>query len=362
MVDALQRCLDDGIARGLPGVSAAIARGDEIVWSGVAGDGVDGAMRFGIGSITKPFVAVIILQLVAEGRLRLDQPIDALLGAAVDRIANSRTVTVAHLLGHRSGIPSWEFVPSWIREGRGADLDVGRLWGKADTLRYIHDLPATAPAGEAADYSNSNYTLLGLIIEAVAGNDLTHELRRRILGPLGLVDVHLEGFDPEPSAPGPRRYHWATDAYRDVAGLNAAFPEVRPGLVDVSASNLSVEWAAGGLVATASDLARFGAALRDGRLLDTAGMAAMQGWDATIHGREFGLGLYRERRSDGSWIGHDGGVLGYEATLFWIEGLDLTVAALANAGPMHSGPVPVRLYEITRSDRFVAALRALAAG
>lgn len=365
--DLLQARLEAGIARGIPGLSAAVVRGGELVWTGVAGlADVQGAqpvtapMPFGIGSITKPFVAVIALQLVAEKRLRLDDSLATLLGPAVQHIANAGSATVAHLLGHRSGIPSWEFVPAWIRDGRGAALDTTRLWGKTDTLRYIFDAPAVAPAGEAADYSNTNYTLLGLIIEKITGNDLVDELRARILDPLGLGNTFLEGFEPATPGPTPRRYHWATETFRKDAGIHPSFSEVRPGLIDVSASNLSVEWAAGGMVASAADLARFGAALRNGKLLDPQGMARMQQWDARIIERDFGLGIYRDCWPDGTTlIGHDGGVLGFTATLFWIAGTDLTVAALSNVGKMHSGAVPASLHDVTRQRDFLDAVQML---
>ncbi len=134
---ALQGLLDGGVAEGIPGLSAAVATSDGLVWTGVAGSAdletgvpVSPDMLFGIGSITKTFVAVVILQLVEEGLLDLNATSAGLLGSAVDGIPNADEATVAQLLNHTGGVPSWEDDPVWISDGRGATLDVSRIWGK----------------------------------------------------------------------------------------------------------------------------------------------------------------------------------------------------------------------------------------
>lgn len=184
-----------------------------MVWTGVAGMAdvqagtpVRPDMLFGVGSITKTFAAVVILQLVEEGRLDLHAT------AAV-------------------------------------------CWGRR--LRAFRTR---------------------MVIEKVTGHEAVDEIHRRILAPLGLDDIHLEGFDPVPQDRLPHRYHWATPVFHQDAGVNAAFPEVRPGLIDASRSNLSVEWTGGGMVATARDLALSTVALRDGRLLKPESMKFMTEW------------------------------------------------------------------------------------
>src|SRR5947207_10330715 len=137
-------CLNEAVSHGIPGISVAIATGEGLLWTGTPGvarfgrsEPVRPEMLFGIGSITKTFVAVVILQLVQEGRLCLDATAASILGVAVKDIANADRATISHLLNHSSGIPSWEHDPAWIREGRGDLLEIKRLWGKEDTLRYI---------------------------------------------------------------------------------------------------------------------------------------------------------------------------------------------------------------------------------
>jgi D-serine dehydratase len=357
----LQSLLDDGVSLGIPGVSAAVATRDAVVWTGTSGasdlqtgEPVRADMLFGIGSITKTFLAVVTLQLVEEARLRLSDNIAGVLGDVVRGIANAEQATIAQLLNHTSGVPSWEDDPVWIRDGRGASLDVDRVWGKPDTLAYIKGHPPAAMPGEIYSYSNTNYTLLGLIIEKVTGADAVGEIHERILKPLGLKDVYLEGFEPVPEDRLSHRYHWATPGFRRDAGVNAAFAEVRRGLIDVTRSNLSVEWTAGGMVATARDLALYGAALRDGKLLTPQSMQFLTQWLPAGKTMQVGHNVFREEHPDGfTLIGHNGAVLGFSATLYWIEGADAVVTAMCNVGVTHSGEGCKGINSVVKSREFL---------
>ena len=366
----LQALLDSAVVQGVPGLSAAIADSNGLVWTGVAGhanletgDPIRPDQLFGMGSITKTFAAVVILQLVDEGKLSLDATAASILGDAVRDTPNADRATIAQLLNHTGGVPSWEDDPTWIREGRGDRLDPTHIWGKTETLRYIDGHAPLAPPGEKFSYANTNFTLLGMVIEKVTGHDAVDEIHRRILEPLGLPDIHLEGFEPVPQDRLPHRYHWATADFRRDAGINAAFPEVRPDLIDASASNLSVEWTAGGMIATARDLALYGVALRDGRLLSPAGMKTLTDWFPAGPSGQVGHNVFRRPLPDGTvLIGHSGDVLGFTGTLYWVEGADVVVAVLANVGAMHAGRVPGTAYTVGRDPRFVALATEIAAG
>lgn len=232
----LHASLDDAIARGAPGLSVAIGTRDGVVWTGVAGNAdvskhvpVRRDDAFGIGSITKVFVAVVALQLVEEGKLSLDAtPASVLGGQAVRGIANADSATVEQLLAHTSGIASWEDDPNWIRAGRGEAVVPAHRWPRTGALDYIRGKPATGAPGAAFSYSNTNFTLLGMMIEAVTRHSAATEIRTRILRPLGLRDSWLEGFEA-PRGPIARRYHYATATFRKDAGISPAFPEMRPG-------------------------------------------------------------------------------------------------------------------------------------
>ena len=362
----LAALLQEGVAKGIPGISAAVATRDGVVWSGVAGkadlqsgEPVRPDMLFGVGSITKTFAAVVILQLAQEGRVNLEATAASILGTAVDGIPNADQATLAQLLNHTGGVPSWEDDPVWIREGRGSALDVGRIWGKPDTLLYIKGHAPLAAPGVAYSYANTNYTLLGMVIEKITGHDAVREIHQRILDPLGLADIRLEGFEPVPSRQLPHRYHWATAEFRKQAGINAAFPEIRPELIDASRSNLSVEWTAGGMVASARDLALYAVALRDGRLLGPQSMRFMTQWFPAGDGQQIGHNVFRDDKSGTAVIGHAGDVLGFTGSFYWIESGDTVVAVVCNVGSMHSGDVPATAYSVSKDRRFIAAAQRL---
>ena len=348
---SLHKLMSDAIDSGIPGLSVAIAGKDGLCCTGTAGcadlvtgEGVNTDHLFGIGSITKTFIAVIILQLVEEGRLQLSQTPLAILGQSLTTpVPGADCATLAHLLNHTSGIPSWEDDPVWIKEGRGERLVVDRVWCPEETLPYISHTPMTHKPGEAHAYSNTNHTLLGLVIEKVTGNTVVTEIRSRILGPLDLHDIYLEGFELLPAHRMANRYHYATPAFKTNAGIAPGSKVLDAALIDVSHSNLSVEWAAGGMVATATDLVKFAAALRSGTLLNAQSMAFLLDWFPIDEKREVGHGVFRVKTqtdkglSGYSLVGHDGAVLGYTACMYWLEDSDLSLVVLANVGTMHIG-------------------------
>ncbi|KAI1847273.1 hypothetical protein JX265_013546 [Neoarthrinium moseri] len=346
----LAALLENGIAAGVPGFAAAITSSKDLLWQSNAGlsdllgsKPIDKDSSFGIGSITKTFVAVVILQLLDEGRLGLRDTVGRFLRPEVYRgIENAEGATVSDLLRHRAGVDSWEDDPVWIRDGRGDRLKVDHIWSKTEPLGYIRRPRIEAPDPGQWYYSNTNFTLLGLIIEAVTNSPAEEEIRRRILEPLGMEHTYMEGFEPPNSATVPRRYHWATSQFRDAAGINDAFEEVRDNIIDTTGSNLSTEWTAGGLVSSIPDMLKFCLALRDGKLLSPTSLGLMKDWKPTTESHDFGRGLFRVMAPDTGtkWIGHFGSVLGFTAGLVWQEEGDCAVCVLANVGTVHSEKVP----------------------
>jgi D-alanyl-D-alanine carboxypeptidase len=366
---ALHALLEQAVSRGIPGICIALANRTGVMVSDAAGwSSLQMKQRlhvdhlFGIGSITKVFVAVVILQLAAERRLDLNATPAAILGEETNGIPNIHQATIAQLLNHTSGVPSWEDDPTWIREGRGASLEVERRWGAADTLNYLRSQPPLSAPGQHYNYSNSNYTLLGLIIEKVAGVSVVSEFQSRIFNMLGLRDIYLEGFQPVPAERLPHRYHWATTELQRDAGVNARFEWIREDLIDVTGSNLSVEWAAGGLVASMTSLATLGVALRDGLLLEDDSMRFLKDWSPVRENVQVGHNIFRWELPSGSvLLGHDGDVLGFSASLYWLENHDLVVAGACNVGSMHAGEVPIRLREVVKDPEFIETARRVVA-
>ena len=356
------------LAELVPGVSVAVATSEGVVWAGTSGwsdiesrEAVKKDHLFGIGSITKTFVSVILHQLATEGLLNLDASPASVLGDELDGVANVHRATLRQLMNHTSGIPSWEDDPAWQSEGRGELLDPDRIWGKMETLAYVRNAPPVFPPGEQYSYSNSNFTILGRVIEVVTGNELVAEIESRIRRPAKLTSIYLEGFEPVPKHRLATRYHFNTAEFRSSAGINSAFSVVDQQLLNVSATNLSVEWAAGGMVASAGDLARYGVAIFDGTLLSSEAAENLMTFrptrssDSASPVSETGYGVFRRRLGEYFVLGHGGDVLGYSAWLYYEPESGVSLAILANAGTMHAGPEVGAGKAILQDGRFISA-------
>ena len=363
--------LATGLARGMPGISVAIATRQGVVFMGAVGYAdLESRSRahpgylYGIGSITKVFVACVIEQLVDEGRLSLEATGRELLGdEALAGIPNADRATVRQLLEHTSGVPSWELDRQWIRHGRGAALEATHLWGKTEALEFLRHGrdPATNAPGAGYAYSNTNYTLLGLIIEKVTGHEAVEEIHARLLAPRGLNDVRFEGFEALDRSRLPSRYHFGTAEFLRDAGMSPGFHRVNSQLIDVSQSNLSTEWTAGAIVATARDLAAFARALRDGEVVGRAGLARMSAFKASDDPDEdMGQGLALDRYGNERLVGYSGNVLGFGAVVGWVPEEDLVIALMTNVGAMHAGDSAYTLERLLKDSRVIAAARALA--
>lgn len=291
----LQDVLDSLVASGAAGVLLHYrdADGSWIGSSGVAEVGtkkpVDPAGSFRIASVTKTFTATVVLQLVGEGVLSLDDQVERWLPGMVP---GGEGISLLQLLNHTSGLYNYT---SDLPDDAGIVRDRFVHWdpARAITIATAHD-PLFEP-GANWSYSNTNYILLGLVIEAATGRSYGTELENRILNPLGLQQTSVPGDEvalPEPHAHG----------YMPVDGE----------LVDMSDFNASQAWSAGSLVSTATDLNRFFAALLSGELLRPAELQAMQTTrptDADFHAG--GLGISRLTLPNLVVWGHTGGIFGY---------------------------------------------------
>ena len=363
--------LAKGLAKGMPSISVAIATRQGVIWSDALGYADLYRRRrartdylYGIGSITKMFVACVIEELVDEGRLNIDATGRELLGEdIVANIPNADRATVRQMLDHTSGVPSWEFDPEWIRHGRGAAMEIDHRWGKTEALDYLksgRDKAANEP-GAGYSYSNSNYTLLGLIIEKVTGHEAVAEIHHRILDPLRLTDIRFEGFEPVDLSRLPSRYHFGTAEFLRDAGMHSTFHRIDRQLIDVSRSNLSTEWTAGAVVATARDLALFARALRDGQIVSPAGLDRMKEFKPTDDKDEdMGQGLALDRYGSEALIGYTGNVLGFGAAVGWVLGEDVVIALMTNVGAMHSGDSAYYPEKLLKDTDVIRAARTLA--
>ncbi|WP_312018754.1 serine hydrolase domain-containing protein [Streptomyces sp. I05A-00742] len=263
--------------------------GDLATGSKVPGDG-----QVRIGSNTKAFTAVVVLQLVGEGKVRLDAPVGTYLPGLVrgEGIDGGR-ITVRELLQHTSGLPDYvKYLADDVRYYEPRELLDLALRHKAEF----------AP-GEKWKYSNTNYVLAGLIVQKVTGRPLPEEIDRRVIRRIGLRHTYF----PAPGETTIRERH-----PRGYAQESAGGP-----LVDATEWDPSWAWAAGQMVSTNSDLNRFFTALLDGDLLPEAQLAEMRTTVPAGHpfapGARYGLGLVSTPLSCGgvAW-GHGGSTTGYE--------------------------------------------------
>ena len=290
----LQHALDAVVSSGAPGAIALVRDGRRSVR--LAGGFADLATRrpmrprdrFRVGSVTKTFVATVVLQLAGEGRVALQDTVERWLPGLVPGGAD---ITIRQLLNHTSGLGDYAddtFV-------RGLFDEPARIWTPDELIAIgTSHAPAFAP-GAGLAYSSTGYIALGLIVEAASGRSLSTELRRRISAPLRL---HSTSLDAKPRIAG-RHAHGYTRYH------GGRHPR------DISVIGQSFAWAAGAIVSNTDDLARFYRALLRGRLLRPDLLAAMR---ATVPaaGQHWGLGIIETPyRCRPSW-GHGGETLGYE--------------------------------------------------
>ena len=328
LTDTLQRVLDDLRERsGVPGISAGVVleSGTVIaIASGLADTVTREPMRPASvllqGSVGKTYVAAVALQLVQEGRLDLDAKVSTYLGDEpwFAQVPNHADVTVRQLMNHTSGIVRYEFDERFI-----ADLlaQPDKVWRPEEQVAYLFGTDAPFAAGQGWDYSDTNYLLLGMIIERLAGGTYYGELRRRLLEPLA-----LEATVPSDS----RRIPGLVQGY---GGPDNPFGPAEMLVDGVFAFNPQFEWTGGGIASTAADLARWGKALYEGRAFDAALLPVMlDGVPARLGpNARYGLGaIIRPTPLGESW-GHSGYFPGYLTEMAYFPEHGIAVAVQVNS-------------------------------
>lgn len=245
-------------AGAVPAVLIAVGVGSEkpIAMAVGAGDSegitaADPSGRFRVGSVTKSFVAAVILDLVAAGDLALADTLDGFF----PQVANSNSITIAQLLRHTSGMPDWDALPEGIRGPLFSD--VAKQWTTDEIVDLVDGLAPAFEPGTGWGYSNPGFQMLTAIAESVGGADLATLVDERVVGPLGLTATAVGPLDPRP-----------TDYAYGVAQLGDTILDWR----DLPYVNVeSLFSGAGAISSTSSDLVRFGRAMwGPGSLVDPA--------------------------------------------------------------------------------------------
>lgn len=262
-----------------------------------------------IGSITKPFVATIIMQLVEDDMLSLDDPIANYLPEdIVSRVENADAATVRQMLQMTSGI--FSYTDSDAFDDATVD-DPSYAWTAAETITFAYDEPAYFAPGEDYYYSNTNFNLAQLIIESLTESTLADELQTRIFEPLEMDSCYLE--TPDVFAQNIVR------GYSDYDGV----------MEDMTEYNDGVGLGDGGIVCTAADLAKFLPGLVN-QLLTEDLLAAMLATVDDGDGGQYGLGIGADETEIGLIIGHDGATSGFQSTMSYVIEEDLVVVVLTN--------------------------------
>jgi D-alanyl-D-alanine carboxypeptidase len=327
----LQHDLDTIHATGISGVLAEVKIGPRRLrgTSGVAdleaGGAVDVDGYFRMGSNTKTFVAVVVLQLVAEGRLSLDDTVQRWLpGVVTGNGNNGAAVTVRQLLQHTSGIHNYT---DDLAARINSVEEYQKLRFESFTPRQLvamamaHE-PDFAP-GQGWNYSNTNYVLTGMIINKVTGRNWASEVHDRIIRPLGLRHTFAPGADTRLPRPHASAYLF----------LDRDTP------IETADANLTWADAAGSLVSTASDLSRFWDAIGRGTLLPPAQQKQMRttvlatAFQDDRPGLRSGLGLeFAPLTCGGGYWSHDGDVPGFTTrTAVSEDGRDTVVISISTS-------------------------------
>ncbi|MEU4268390.1 serine hydrolase domain-containing protein [Streptomyces sp. NPDC026092] len=300
---ATQRALDAAVAEGVPG-AVAQARTGRAGWTGTAGER-GGQDRYRVGSITKTFVATVLLQLQAEDRLDLDDPVEKWLpGVVRGNGHDGRKITVRQLLNHTSGIYDVTSDAGFEQRVFSEEFLKHRYdtWTPEQLVAIaMTHKPDFAP-GTSWNYSNTNYVLAGMVIEKATGRPYGKEVERRILKPLKLRATSVPGTKSKMPQPSSRAY---SKLSRDPSATTVH---------DVTELNPSLAYAAGEMISDSNDLQTFYRALFKGKLLPRAEMREMT--RAVPVGAEhpayhYGLGLMQVKLSCGKEVwGHGGGIHG----------------------------------------------------
>ena len=282
------------------GTTTSAVAGD----ANAAGDPIAADTPFRVGSISKPFVATIVLQLVDEGSVDLDEPLSTYL----PNTPIGGDVPIRMLLNHGSGLPNYTDQSAFIPD---VFADRNRVFTPNEILAWV-DGAATGEPGQSFAYSNTNYILLGQLIQQVTGTDLDTALRQRITEPLGLEATRFATV--EAANPDGLAAPWSSAAFD--GDPDAAYDSIA-----------SSAWSAGSLTSTTGELATFLEALFAGNLVSPDALDEMT--EAGPDGYGLGLGVL-DHPSGTRFYGHDGGIPGFTSFAAFDPSTGDTVVVLSN--------------------------------
>ena len=298
------------------------------------------------GSVGKTFAAATALQLIKEGKIGLDDRIEKYLGREpwFSRLPNAKDITVRQLMNHTSGLVRYEFKDQFTKD---LTANPEKIWKPAELVAYLLDEKPPFAAGKGWDYSDTNYIVLGMIIEKVTGRRFYDEANRRLLKPLKLTDTIPQD--------GPR----LKGVVQGYAGPNNPFGGRDAMIQDGKfAINPQFEWTGGGYASTAEDLARWAKMIYEGKAFSPDLLPqVLDGVPAPMLGREtrYGLGVIIRKTSLGTTYGHSGFFPGYMTDMMYFPDQKVAVAVQVNTSVGRSlgkplGRVLVEAMEVIKAN------------
>jgi D-alanyl-D-alanine carboxypeptidase len=290
---------------------------------------------FRIASNTKTMTAAVIMQLAQEGSLSLDDPVSKY----VPRVPNGDNITIAQLLEMRSGFYNYTNAPEL---SASVDRDPARVWSQDELLSIAFAHPPNFPPGTAYEYCNTNYTLLGLIVEQVDGKPMARAMQNRLFGPLGMQRTALPDSTVN-TIPAPYSHGYlygsssvalvGTPPYSPAVQAAARAGTLLPN--DYTGVNHSFAAAAGGVISTADDLATWIQALVAGRVLNPAYQLR---WLESVRpedpskpdGQQYGYGIGQLRWGPNRMFFHGGETPGYNSFIGYDLANQVTLVVWTN--------------------------------
>jgi D-alanyl-D-alanine carboxypeptidase len=326
LAERLRSALHDALGALTPGAQAALVRGDDApiaVAIGVADRDSKAPMphdgKLLAGSTGKTFFAALACQLVREQRLDLDRKVATWFGDEpwFAKLPNAADFTVRHLLMHRSGLMRYELDPAFLRE---LTTKPDRRFTPQEELAFVAGKTARFHAGEGFEYADTNYVLLGLVLEKVTGKPCYEEIARRFLQPL-----RLQHTVPSVGRRIPGLLQGYAGADNPFGGRDAML------VAGELPFDPAFEGAGGGFATTATDLAKWARALYGGDVLADLRDEVVAGQPAPLgRGTRYGLGVIVDDTPLGPAWGHRGFFPGSMSEMRWFPDHRIAVAILAN--------------------------------
>ncbi len=295
----------------------------------------DVATKYRIGSITKMFTATMIFQLVDEGKLTLDTKLDKF----YPKVPSADKITIGQLLNHRSGLHN-------LTSDAGYLQYYTQKKTQAEMLELIYKLPVDFAPGSNAEYSNTNYILLGYVIEYLTGKSYAEELTNRICAKAGLTNTYFGS---------------AIDTKKNEA---SSYSYTGKDWQEEAETDMSIPHGAGAIVSTPTDLSKFAEALFQGKLISKSSLDAMM---KQIDG--YGMGCFTFPFGEHTSYGHTGGIDAFSSLLGYFPSDSLSAAISINGSNYNMNDVMIALlsvafgkpYEVPSMEKVVFTPEQLAA-